>query len=226
MRAAAPALRPAAPAGLLSLVIALVALVASALAAPDWPALSGRVVDQAGVLQASTKADLQSKLRDLEDKSGIQFVVATIGTLGGLDIETYANGLFRFWKLGEAKKNNGVLFLVAPGERKMRIEVGYGLEGVLTDALSKVVIANAVTPKFKAGDYNGGIEAGVAGVIDILSGDKSAWEKKLPPEPSLFDDLLPLLIFLLFIFIVVMIDRKSTRLNSSHNPASRMPSSA
>ena len=99
------------------------------------PALSGRVVDQSGVMTAEAKSDIEAKSKALKDKSGIQLVVATVKSLEGSDIETYANQLFRFWKLGEAQKNNGVLLLVAPIEHKVRIEVGYGLEGTLTDAL-------------------------------------------------------------------------------------------
>jgi uncharacterized protein len=101
----------------------------------DFPALSGRVVDQSGVMTAEAKSDIEAKSKALKDKSGIQLVVATVKSLEGSDIETYANQLFRFWKLGEAQKNNGVLLLVAPIEHKVRIEVGYGLEGTLTDAL-------------------------------------------------------------------------------------------
>jgi uncharacterized protein len=129
-----------------ALVVALMGLPASA--APDLPALTGRVVDDAHILSAVKRADLEGKLADLEAKSGIQLVVATVPSLGGQAIEPYANALFRAWKLGEAKKNNGVLFLVAPNERRMRIEVGYGLEGTLTDATSKLIIANAVAPLF------------------------------------------------------------------------------
>jgi len=209
MSGAAPDPRLAALRGLFILFFVFVA--ALAFAAPTYPELTGRVVDQAGILQESTKAGLTSKLRDLENKSSIQLVVATIKALEGYDIETYANGLFRYWKLGEAKKNNGALFVIAPNERKMRIEVGYGLEGVLTDALSKVIIASAVTPKFKAGDYNAGVENGVAGIVEILSGDKSEWTKKLPPQPSAFEEMLPLLIFALFIFIFIMMARSAGR---------------
>jgi uncharacterized protein len=209
MRAAHPDPRIAALRGILVLAFAL--LSALAFAAPTYPELTGRVVDQADILQPSTKAGLQSKLRDLEDKSSIQLVVATIKSLEGYDIETYANGLFRYWKLGEAKKNNGALFVIAPNERKMRIEVGYGLEGVLTDALSKVIIASAVTPKFKAGDYNAGVESGVDGIVEVLSGDKSEWTKKVPPPPSAFEEMLPLLIFALFIFIFIMMARSAGR---------------
>src|ERR1700691_5610035 len=120
----------------------------------DFPVLSGRVVDQAGVMTAESRSDLEGKLKDLEDKSGIQLVVATVKSLQGGDIETYANELFRFWKLGQAQKNNGVLLLVAPTEHKVRIEVGYGLEGTLTDALSSVLISSAVIPEFKTGNFS------------------------------------------------------------------------
>ncbi len=213
MRAArshqAARLRAFSPRVLLALVFLL--LTAFAVAAPTYPQLTGRVVDQANVIPDADRVTLQKKLKDLEDKSGIQLVVATIRSLEGGDIETYANGLFRYWKLGEAKKNNGVLFLVVPSERKMRIEVGYGLEGTLTDALSKIILATAVAPKFKAGDYGAGIERGVDGIIEVLSGDAAEWVKKAPPQPTPFDELLPFIIFALFIFIFVMMARSAGR---------------
>ena len=142
-----------------------------ALAAFNFPALTGRVVDQAGVMNATSRANIDVKSKELEDKSGTQLVVATVKSLQGSDIETYANQLFRFWKLGEAKKNNGVLLLIAPAEHKVRIEVGYGLEGTLTDALSSVIISTAIVPRLKTGDFSGGIERGVDGIISVLSGD-------------------------------------------------------
>ena len=120
----------------------------------------------------------RGQIKELEDKSGIQLVVATVKSLQGSDIETYANELFRFWKLGEAKKNNGVLLLVAPTEHKVRIEVGYGLEGTLTDALSSVIISSAMVPRFKANDYSGGIERGVDGIISVLTTDAAEWHQK------------------------------------------------
>ena len=94
----------------------------------SFPPLTGRVVDQAGIMNAQSRSELEAKLQNLENKSGIQLVVTTVKSLEGSDIETYANQLFRNWRLGEAKKNNGVLLLVAPNEHKVRIEVGYGLE--------------------------------------------------------------------------------------------------
>ena len=138
-------------AGALSLCLASIAF------ALDFPALTGRVVDQAGVMTVESRSDVEAKAKALDDKSGIQLVVATVKSLQGNDIETYANQLFRFWKLGEAKKNNGVLLLVAPAEHKVRIEVGYGLEGTLTDALSSVIISSAIIPRFKTNDFSGGI---------------------------------------------------------------------
>ena len=161
-------------------------------------------------MPASTKSAIETKLRDLEDKSGIQLVVASVNSLDGLDVETYANGLFRAWKLGEAKKNNGVLFLVAPNERKMRIEVGYGLEGTLTDALSKIILTSAVAPRFKARDYGAGIERGVEGIIEVLSGDSAEWTKRARgPQSTTFDELSPLIFFALFLFIVVWMARSA-----------------
>lgn len=185
-----------------AVVLSFVTLVAFAL---DYPPLTGRVVDQANVITAQSRDALETKLKELEDKSSIQLVVATVKSLQGSDIETYANGLFRFWKLGQAQKNNGVLLLVAPAEHKVRIEVGYGLEGTLTDALSSVIIASAIVPRFKAGDFSGGIERGVDGIINVLSGDSAGWQTKVDVRredaSADFDKLFPILFFLLVIFI-------------------------
>jgi uncharacterized protein len=144
----------------------------------SFPSLTGRVVDQANIIQVATRTAIEQKLADLEAKSGIQLVVATVTSLEGQEIEPYANQLFRNWKLGEKMKNNGVLLLVAPNERRVRIEVGYGLEGTLTDALSKVIIANAITPRFKAGDFSGGISRGVDDIITVLTTDASEWQQR------------------------------------------------
>jgi uncharacterized protein len=161
-------------------LVVLVALLCAGLAvcAANFPALTDRVVDQANVLSAETRNALAPKLADLETKSGIQLVVATVASLEGQDIEPYANELFRAWKLGEKAKNNGVLLLVAPNERRVRIEVGYGLEGTLTDALSKVIITNAIAPRFKTGDFNGGVSRGVDDIITVLTTDASEWQQR------------------------------------------------
>jgi uncharacterized protein len=185
--------------------VTLLLCLATAALALDFPALSGRVVDQAGVMTEQTRSGIETKLKSLEDKSGIQLVVATVKSLQGGDIETYANELFRFWKLGEAKKNNGVLLLVAPAEHKVRIEVGYGLEGTLTDAASSVIISSAIVPRFKAGDFSGGIERGVDGIIAVLSGDSADWHRKVnarTEDSSGFHKLVPILFFVLVIFFI------------------------
>ncbi len=167
-------------------ILVLLSIGLAALAA-NFPALTGRIVDQANIIPVEARRDIEAKLAGLETKSGIQFVVATVTSLEGLEIEPYANELFRAWKLGEKTKNNGVLLLVAPSERRVRIEVGYGLEGTLTDALSKVIITNAIAPRFKTGDFTGGIARGVDDVITVLTTDASEWQQR----PSLRVDSEP-----------------------------------
>ncbi|MFY9833198.1 MAG: TPM domain-containing protein [Methylocystis sp.] len=194
-----------------SAVVALCLFASVALAAFSFPQLTGRVTDQANIISAPAKASIEAKLQNLEDKSSIQLVVATVNSLEGGDIESYANGLFRAWKLGMAKKNNGVLFLIAPNERKMRIEVGYGLEGVLTDAVSSVIIRSAVAPRFKAGDFSGGIERGVDAIIDVLSSDTSEWTKRAAEQSmsETIDQLTPIILFILFVFIMIYMSRNA-----------------
>jgi uncharacterized protein len=197
------------PRGLALFAGALFALLGACVAlAINFPALTGRVVDQANIIPADTRATIESKLVDLENKSGIQLVVATVSSLEGQEIEPYANQLFRTWKLGEKAKNNGVLLLVAPNEHRVRIEVGYGLEGTLTDALSKVIITNAITPRFKTGDFAGGITRGVDDIITVLTTDASEWQKR----PSLRvdsqetrDPLSYILVFGLIALVILLI---------------------
>jgi uncharacterized protein len=159
-------------------VIAALMWAGLAICAVTFPPLSGRVIDEANVLSAGARDALSSKLGELEAKSGIQLVVATVNSLQGEEIEPYANALFRTWKLGEKAKNNGVLLLVAPNEHRVRIEVGYGLEGTLTDALSKIIIANAIAPRFKAGDFDGGVSRGVDDIITVLTTDAAEWQQR------------------------------------------------
>ncbi len=166
------------PMTVMTVALAVLLLTLATAWALTFPALTGRVVDQANVIPAQTRSALEMKLADLEQKSGIQLVVATVSSLEGQEIEPYANQLFRNWKLGEKTKNNGVLLLVAPKEHRVRIEVGYGLEGTLTDALSKVIIVNAMAPRFKAGDFAGGVTRGVDDIITVLTTDPSEWEQR------------------------------------------------
>jgi len=157
-------------------LLALSFLGAPAHAAPTFPPLTGRVVDDAHVLSAQTAADLDAKLAALEAKTGRQLVVVTLPSLQGYDIQDYGYQLGRAWGIGQKGQNNGVLFIVVPSEHKTRIEVGYGLEPVLTDALSSVILQNEVLPKFRTGDVEGGVVAGANAIIQQLSLDQPSAE--------------------------------------------------
>ena len=153
----------------LAAALALVALAAPA-AAQTFPALSGRVVDAAQVLGPSPRAELAAKLRTLEAQTSHQLVIATVPSLNGHSVEDYANRLFRAWALGRKDQNDGVLLLVAPAERKLRIEVGYGLEGELPDAIAKVIIEEFMLPQLRAGRIDVAVTAGVDKITDVISG--------------------------------------------------------
>jgi len=189
--------------------LALFAFVAFLLVLPavalDFPALSGRVVDDAGILDEGTRAALSQKLAEFEAKTTDQFVVVTLKSLQGTSIEDFGVELGRHWQIGQRDKNNGVLLIVAPNERKVRIEVGYGLEGALTDAVSRLIIENAITPRFRAGDFPGGITRGVDDIISVLTGDAAEWQQRAAkrPEPTTRWDsiLIPLLVFVVFGFV-------------------------
>jgi uncharacterized protein len=151
-----------------SLLIFCCAAIMQPAAAQNFPALSGRVVDEAGLLSPAEETALTAKLQALEDKTQRQMVVATIGNLQGYDIADYGYQLGRKWAVGDKTRNDGALLIIAPNERKVRIEAGYGLEGVLTDAVSSQIIRNDITPAFKAGNFAGGINAGADKMIQIL----------------------------------------------------------
>ncbi len=139
-----------------------------------FPPLTGRVVDAAHVLPPATVADLTAKLAALESSTGTQLVVATIPSLGDEPIEDYGYRLGRAWGIGQKGKNSGAILIVAPSDRKVRIEVGYGLEPVLTDALTEVIIQEKILPAFKAGDLPGGITAGTDALIAQLGASPDA----------------------------------------------------
>lgn len=187
---------------LTALALAIV-LVVPAVADPAYPPFTAPVVDAAGVLSSQDEAAITQTLLDLQAKSGIQFAVATVPSLGGEEIEPYANALFRRWKLGQKVVNNGLLLLVAPKERRLRFEVGYGLEGVMTDLQAKLIIANAMVPKLKAGDAAGAIKAGVDDAITVLTTDKANWPARLKPATDA-EDTSDLVVGLIVIFIIVV----------------------
>ena len=162
-------------AGFLTLLFLLI-VGAPALATPTFPPLTGRVVDDAHVLSPQTQADLTAKLAALEQKTSRQLVVVTLPSLGGDEIEDYGYKLLRTWGIGQKATNNGALFIIVPSEHKVRIEVGYGLEPILTDALSSVILQRAVLPKFRTGDVQGGIVDGTDALITQLGLDTSTAE--------------------------------------------------
>jgi uncharacterized protein len=137
-------------------------------AAPHFPALTGRVVDQADLLPADAEAKLSAQSAAVEREIGPQFVIVTIRDLEGRTIEDYGLRLGRAWGIGSKARNDGLLLIVAPQERKVRIEVGYGLEKRVTDAFAAKVIREKIVPRFTAGDYPGGIEAGSAQLVRRL----------------------------------------------------------
>jgi len=128
------------------------------------------VHDDANILSPAGKAELEAVLKAERDSTSNQIAVLLIPSLDGDDINDYANHVFHEWKLGDEKKDNGVLFLIAVQDRQMKIEVGYGLEGVLTDALSSRINRNEVAPYFRTGDYEGGVRAGVSAIIKSIKG--------------------------------------------------------
>ena len=159
------------PFALVRPIFAAIALLAAvpAVAEPAFPPLTGRVVDAANVIPPDVEQRIESKLAGLEAQSRRQLVVATIPGLNGYDIADYGYQLGRAWGIGSKERNDGALLIVAPAERKLRIEVGYGLEGVLTDGLSSLIINQTIVPAFKAGNMPAGIEAGTDALIRQLS---------------------------------------------------------
>ena len=163
----------------LTVLVAALAFAATAHAAPlTFPTLSGRVVDDAHVLPPATVAALEDKLKGLQDQTSRQLVVVTLPSLQGDDIADYGYQLGRKWGVGQKGTNNGALFIIVPSEHKVRIEVGYGMEGILTDALTSVILQTQVLPAFKVGDIPGGVTAGTDAIIQQMSADPSTAEQK------------------------------------------------
>ncbi|MCC6828203.1 MAG: TPM domain-containing protein [Novosphingobium sp.] len=201
-----------APSGLLliaALLLATLALLAPGHAmAQQFPKLTGRVVDAANVIPPDAEARLTQKLATLETQSHRQLVVVTLPDLQGYDIADYGYQLGRAWGIGSKERNDGALLIVAPTERKLRIEVGYGLEGVLTDGLSSLIINQTIVPRFKAGDMPGGIEAGADAIIQQLTlpadqAQQIAQQANTQPEQIDFDP--SWLVFgMFFVFFLVI----------------------
>jgi uncharacterized protein len=157
----------------------LLAAVAAPAAAQDFPKLSGRVVDAANLIPDDQEAALAQKLEALDKASSRQLVVATVPDLQGYPIEDYGYQLGRAWGIGQKGANNGTLLIVAPNEHKVRIEVGYGLEPIMPDSLANRIIEEKITPAFKAGDFPGGINAGVDAIVEQFQAPPEQAEQKV-----------------------------------------------
>jgi uncharacterized protein len=189
---------------LLALLFAL-----SALAQPKLPPLTGRVADLAEVLSPAQEAALTEQLAAHEARTSNQVVVATLPSLQGYDIERFAVDLFRAWNLGQKDRNNGVLLLVAPNEREVRIEVGYGLEGTLTDALSSDIVRSRIRPRFRTGDLPGGIASGVDGILSVIEG---TYEPIPAPAEDPVQSFAPILLVLgWFALMMIMNSQRGRR---------------
>lgn len=196
------------------ITLLLLLLPAAAHAALSFPQFTGLVTDAANIIPADQKAALEAKLEALQQQTGRQLVVATIPDLQGDDIADYGYQLGRTWGVGLKGNNNGAILIVAPKERKVRIEVGYGLEPVLTDAFSSVVIQQAIIPRFKAGDMVGGISAGVDALAQQLSLPDDEAKAKLADAVKQYDQSharhqsghfpLGLLIWIIIVAVVVL----------------------
>jgi len=164
------------------------------------PPLTGRVVDQTGTLSASDIASLTKKLRDFEDSKGSQLAVLIVPTTQPETIEQFSIRVADAWKVGRKKVDDGAILVIAKNDRRLRIEVGYGLEGALTDATSRRIIDEVITPKFRNGDFAGGISAGVDRMIRVINGEPLPAPS--PPQwqgSNLFDTIAnPFTIFAVF----------------------------
>lgn len=147
-------------------------VISSQVLALDVPTLTGPVIDQADLIQASTKSNLTENLFQFKAKTGVQIQVLILKTLDNEPIENAAIKIFDQWKLGDQKKDDGILFLIAPNDRKLRIEVGQGLEGSVPDVIAKRIIAEVVTPLFRKGQFDLGIQSGVVSIQNyVVTGD-------------------------------------------------------
>jgi uncharacterized protein len=189
-----------------AVLAALVLLAAPAIAAPAFPELTGRVVDEAGIIPADVEVTITGKLAALEAKTSDQFVVVTLDSLQGYEIEDFGYQLGRHWGIGQAGEDNGLLLIVAPNEREVRFEVGYGLEGTMTDALTRVIIENAILPRFRADDMAGGIERGVDDAIQVLTGDAAELQELAAKRPADEGWWMPFLPFLIIFTIVIVLN--------------------
>ena len=213
-------------AALFALTLAMLVLSGLASAAPVFPPLTGRIVDNANLLTPQDRAQLATELAALEGKSSDQVVVYTTPSLQGYEIEDYGYQLGRAWGIGQKGTNNGVILIVAPNERKVRIEVGRGLEPQLTDYLSSLIVQNRILPRFKRGDFSGGIKAGAEDIRDVLLGDAEAVKQRAAARPARRDggdaeELITLFIIVGIFLLILWVQSQQPRPPLSGGPYGR-----
>lgn len=213
------------------LLILLLSASVFSLFALDPPPLKGRINDYADLLSSSEEGELSRYLEAVERDSGVQIALLTIPSLEGDSLESFSYRTARYWKLGSAGNNNGLLLLIALEERKIRIEVGYGLEGTITDSLSGFVIRNHIAPYFKRGDFAGGISDGLHTLGAVITGDVtiSPEEESDLPARSLVMEILRMfggiIFFFLFFFLRISVfgrRRRTSRVGAGLYTAHRM----
>lgn len=182
--------------------VAVFATALSALAAAQqFPELTGRIVDAADILPEAVETRLARTLQAHEEATTDQIVVVTLPGLQGYPIEEFGYRLGRHWRIG-TEEDNGALLIVAPQERRVRIEVGYGLEPVLTDAASRAILDNAILPAFRDGDFARGVEGGVAAILAVLKGREAPAPEATPPSEKILALLIWLTVLGFFLWII------------------------
>jgi uncharacterized protein len=192
----------------------LSALFAPAFAEPVYPDLADRVTDEAGLLSPADKADIENDLASLEQTSTDQLAVVTVKSLQGYPIEDYGVGLGRKWGIGQKGKDNGILLIVAPNDHKVRIEVGRRLEPMMTDTMSALIIQNAILPKFRRGDFAGGIKDGVRDIKTVLLGDAEEVKRRAAGARTPQDDptvVIHLVIFFLIVAFIIWVNYRNAQ---------------
>lgn len=184
--------------------------ISGSLQAIDFPKPSGHVNDFAGVMSAENRQSLESFLRGVKEKTGAEIAVVTVKDMAGLDIDTYAVEMMKSWGIGSKDKNEGVLFLLSMQERKVRIEVGYGLEPVITDARSGMILDDYVIPYFKKGDWDNGLVQGTYAIASAIAKDKgvvldSGVPVQMDPTRSGRGQKQEIPLFMKIIFIIIII---------------------
>ncbi|WP_368031435.1 YgcG family protein [Arcobacter sp. s6] len=175
-----------------------------------FPKLDGRVVDTANLLSSNAKEKITTTLKEHENKTSNQIVVVTLKSLNGYEIEEFSYQLGRFWGIGQKDLNNGVLLVIALEEKKLRIEVGYGLEGALTDKISYEIINYTLKPKFRLQDYDAGITNAVNEIIQAIKGEYTVKTKVKDEDMEMMSETLPL-VFFGIIFLSIFLNGISTK---------------